>query len=92
MTNFQMIHLRLPSNLIKDLDSVVGKAGTSRNEVVTDAVSRYLSGLRMAEKIRRAYGSLEDKDVPEWAAGSANWVRSIREEEEDGGTSHELPD
>ena len=92
MHNYQMVHLRLPLELIKDLDSVVSKAGASRNEVVTEAVSRYLSGLRMAEKIRRAYGSLNEKDVPEWTAGSAGWVRRIREEEEDRGTSHELPD
>ncbi len=92
MTNYQMVHLRFPLALVKDLDAVVNQAGSSRNEVVAEAVTRYLSGLRMAEKIRRAYGSLGEQDVPDWVNGGADWVRRIRDEENDRGTDNELPD
>ena len=69
MKNYQMVHLRLPLDLVKDLDSVVSKAGASRNEIVREAVSHYITGMRMAEQIRKAYGCLEEIDAPEWADG-----------------------
>lgn len=92
MDNYQMVHLRFTPALVKDLDAVVGQTGSSRNEVVVEAVIRYLSGLRMAEKIRRAYGSLGEQDVPGWVNGGADWVGRIRDEEKDRGTGNELPD
>ncbi len=84
MNDYQMVHLRLPHDLVKGIDYVVSKAGTNRNEVVTEAVSRYITGIRMAEQIRKACGSLDEKDAPEWADGGADWVRRIREEEDRG--------
>jgi cytochrome c5 len=84
MDDYQMVHLRLPLGLVKDIDSVASKAGASRNEVVTEAVGRYITGVRMAEQICRACGSLDEKDAPEWTAGGADWVRRIREEEDRG--------
>jgi len=90
--NYQMVHLRFPIPLVKDLDAVVSQAGSSRNEVVAEAVTRYLSGLHMAEKIRKAYGSLGEQDVPDWINGGADWVSRIRDEEKDRGAANELPD
>ena len=84
MNDFQMVHLRLPLDLVKEIDFVASKAGASRNEVVTEAVAHYITGMRMAEQIRKAYGCLEEKDAPEWANGGADWVRRIREEEDRG--------
>jgi hypothetical protein len=84
MNDYQVVHLRLPLDLVKDIDSVVSKAGTSRNEVVTEAVARYITGMRMAEQISRACGSLDEKDASEWAAGGADWVRRIRQDEDRG--------
>ena len=92
MDNYQMVHLRFPIPLVNDLDAVVRQAGSSRNEIVAEAVTRYLSGLRMAEKIRKAYGSLGEQDVPDWINGGADWVSRIRDEEKDRGAANELPD
>ena len=87
MRDYQLVHVRLPLDLLKDLDSLASKVRASRNEVVAEAVARYITGMRMAEQIRRACGSLEEKDAPEWADGGADWVRRIREEE-DGGANN----
>ncbi len=84
MNDYQMVHLRLPLDLVKDIDSVASKAGKSRNEVVMEAVARYITGMRIAEQICRACGSLDEKDAPEWADGGADWVRRTREEEDRG--------
>jgi hypothetical protein len=92
MDSHQMVHLRFPVSLLKDIDAIVKRTGSSRNEVVTDAVNRYLSGLRMAEKIRGAYGSLGEQDAPDWVGGGADWVRRIRDQEDGGRMDNELPD
>jgi metal-responsive CopG/Arc/MetJ family transcriptional regulator len=65
----QTVAVSLPADLTTRLDAVAEEEGTSRSEVVRDAVRRYLA-LRQFQKVREsvipyaeAAGVLTDEDV-----------------------------
>lgn len=65
----QTVAVSLPADLTARLDVVADEEGTSRSEVVRDAVNRYLA-LRQFQKVREslipfaeAVGVLSDEDV-----------------------------
>lgn len=65
----QTVAVRLPAELTARLDLVADEEGTSRSEVVREAVRRYLA-LRELQKVResviryaKATGVLSDEDV-----------------------------
>jgi metal-responsive CopG/Arc/MetJ family transcriptional regulator len=65
----QTVAVSLPADLTTRLDAVAEEEGTSRSEVVRDALRRYLA-LRQLQKVREAVlpyaeaaGVLTDEDV-----------------------------
>lgn len=65
----QTVAVSLPADLTTRLDAVAEEEGTSRSEVVRDALRRYLA-LRQIQKVREAVlpyaeaaGVLTDEDV-----------------------------
>jgi predicted transcriptional regulator len=63
------ITIRLPEKLQKDLDKVVKAEGTSKSDVIRDAIERYLS-LKRFQQLRKkvlpfaeAEGLVTDEDV-----------------------------
>ena len=65
----QTVAVSLPADLTTRLDAVAEEEGTSRSEVVRDALRRYLA-LRQLQKVREALlpyaeaaGVLTDEDV-----------------------------
>ena len=65
----QTVAVSLPAELTKQLDAAAREEGTSRSELVRDAVRRYLA-LRQFQKLREtiipyaeAAGLLDDGDV-----------------------------
>lgn len=63
------ITIRLPEKLQKDLDKVVKAEGTSKSDVIRDAIERYLS-LKRFQQLRKkvlpfaeAEGLVTDEDI-----------------------------
>lgn len=73
-------HILLPDDLVREIDSLVGPRGrsaflveTARNEVRRHRLLQFLQSKDPAWK---------DKDHPELADGTGNWVRKLRAENE----------
>ena len=77
----QLISIRLPKEVIKELDRLLSKTGKSRNEFIAEATAMQLARLQAAEKVQRLHGVLQPEDVPAWAESSVKWVRAVRKEE-----------
>ena len=74
-------HILLPEDLLREIDAIVGPRGrsaflveTARNEVRRHRLLQFLQGEEPA---------WEDKNHPELAGGSGNWVRKLRAESAD---------
>ena len=71
-------HVILPSDLIEEVDELVGRRG--RSKFFAEAVEEKLTRLRLARAARKAVGSLADVDIPGWESSesAAEWVRTSR--------------
>ncbi|MDI6631316.1 MAG: ribbon-helix-helix domain-containing protein [Thermoanaerobacteraceae bacterium] len=78
----RLLHIRLPAEMVEELNALLRKTGMSKNEFVKEAVAAQLTQARVAEKIEAAHGVLRPEDAPDWAGDSADWVRRIRTEDE----------
>ncbi|HVA66252.1 MAG TPA: hypothetical protein VNK24_04935 [Elusimicrobiota bacterium] len=76
----QRTHVVIPGDLVRRIDSLVGKRGRSR--FLADAASHELKRLSQIEGLRRAAGSWKGEDHPELKAGSVQWVKSLRAQDE----------
>ena len=78
----QRAHIVLPQDLLAEIDATVGPRGRSAFIVETTRAE-----LRR-RKLLAFFGSKEpawrDEDHPEWANGSAAWVRALRQESDAG--------
>ena len=72
-------HVVVPSELVRSVDSLVGKRGRSR--FFTEAVAEKLARARRATILKRAAGALAGHDTPGWetAGAAAAWVTASRE-------------
>ena len=70
----------MPSDLLRDVDSLVGKR--ERSAFIAAAVRREVDRVRLLEAIDFAAGSWSDERHPELAQGAAEWVRSQRDADE----------
>lgn len=73
-------HIVIPSALVAEIDSMVGKRG--RSKFLSEAASREVKRLRLLKALDRAAGSWKDKDHPELKRGAAAWIRKLRREDE----------
>ncbi len=72
----QRTHVVIPSELVAQIDSLVGRRGRSRFLVA--AAAQELRRLRQLKALKAAAGCWKDRDHPELAAGAAKWVRTLR--------------
>jgi len=76
----QRAHIVLPEDLIDEIDSVVGPR--QRSAFLADTARAELRRRRLLAFLRSDEPAWKDEDHPELAAGSASWVRKIRQESE----------
>ncbi|MHB2027082.1 MAG: hypothetical protein ACYCPQ_10710 [Elusimicrobiota bacterium] len=76
----QRAHVVIPGDLVKRIDSLVGKRGRSR--FMVDAASHELKRLGQLKSLHRAVGSWQSKDHPELRDGAAKWVKSLRAQDD----------
>lgn len=80
MASTQRAHIIIPSDLLREIDNLVGPRGrsaflleTARQEVRRRKLLRFLESKQPAWR---------DEDHPEMKAGSVEWVRQLRWESE----------
>ena len=73
-------HVRLPEELVREVDRVVGTRRRSR--FVEEAIRNQLKRQKMATALEKVAGSLKDVDVPGWETPEAAsaWVAESRAE------------
>ena len=76
--NAKRTHIGIPSQLVAQIDTLVGKRG--RSAFLAEAAAKELSRLRQIRAVETAAGASKDKDHPELKRGAGDWVRKIRRE------------
>ena len=78
--NTRRTHVVLSEQLVKDIDSLVGRR--RRSSFLTSAAEKELMRLRQLKALEAAAGAWDDKDHPELNGGAAKWVEKLRREDE----------
>ena len=75
-------HVRLPEELVREVDRVVGARRRSR--FVEEAIRGQLKREKMATALEKVAGSLKDIDIPGWETPKAAsaWVAKGRAEDD----------
>jgi hypothetical protein len=68
------------ADLVKEIDRLAARR--QRSGFITQAAQRELLRLRQHDALLSTAGAWKDKDHPELKAGSAQWVRNMRQESE----------
>jgi len=74
--NGKRTHIVIPSQLVAQIDTIVGKRG--RSAFLTQAASKELMRLRQLRALDSAAGAWKDADHPELRSGSGAWVKKLR--------------
>ncbi|MFQ5722546.1 MAG: hypothetical protein ACE5GI_08640 [Candidatus Aminicenantales bacterium] len=74
-------HVVVPEDLVKEIDKLSGKR--KRSWFITQAVKKEVARLNFLQALRETAGAWKDVDHPELRKGVDNWVRSLREEDEE---------
>lgn len=80
-TSRKRTHVVIPEELVKQIDAVVGNR--QRSSFIAQAAERELLRLRQHEALVATAGAWKDRDHPELNAGTAEWVRKMRQESEE---------
>lgn len=73
-------HFVFPSDLLEDIDKLVGRR--KRNKFVVEATKKELKRIKLIKALEAAAGSWEDKDHPEIVEkGTYEWIRELREKD-----------
>jgi metal-responsive CopG/Arc/MetJ family transcriptional regulator len=75
---YMRAHIVLDNELVKDIDSLVGKR--KRSLFIAEAVSDKLRRVKLLTAVKETVGILSDKDHPEWKTSKdiSDWVRESR--------------
>ena len=73
-------HVNLPEALVVQIDEMVGKRGRSR--FLAEVAEREIVRLRQLRALEAASGAWKDEDHPELQRGAAQWVESVRAQDE----------
>jgi hypothetical protein len=78
-TAYRRVHVLVPTELLSDLDAVVGER--RRSQFIVEAVTTELRRRRLKQAIAEMAGSLADVDIPGWETqeSAAAWVRALRD-------------
>jgi hypothetical protein len=80
LMNTKRTHIVIPEDLTREIDRLVGKRG--RSAFLAQAARKELKRLGMLHALERAAGAWKDKDHPELRKGAAQWVESLRRQDE----------
>ncbi len=73
-------HVVLPSDVLKDIDALVGKRG--RSAFLAEVARREIQKRKILKFLDRKEPAWKIEDHPELRHGSAAWVSKMRKEEE----------
>lgn len=76
----QRTHVILPSDLIKEIDALVGPRG--RSAFLVETARSELKRRHLLEFLNQTEPAWRDENHPELAEGSAAWVHKMRAQEE----------
>lgn len=82
MESTKLTPIRLPVDLLSDLDKHVGER--QRSKFIIQATKKELIKLKQKKALQSVSGIFKDKDYPEFAGAEevSSWVRKLREETE----------
>ncbi|CAA7601501.1 Hypothetical protein DEACI_2168 [Acididesulfobacillus acetoxydans] len=82
MENTKMTPIRMPVELLSELDKLVGPG--KRSKFVIEATEKELLRLKQKKALQSTAGIFKEKDYPGFATreDSYDWVRQLREETE----------
>ncbi len=78
--NLQRAHIVLPQELVKEIDALVGPRG--RSAFLVNITQAELQRRRLLQFLQSDEPAWLDANHPEFADGTAAWVRSMRQESE----------
>jgi len=84
MTNeMTRTHVLLPHELLEKIDKLVGQR--RRSQFLAEAAKEKLARDHLAQAARKAAGSLAEVETPGWESSeaAAEWVRSLRQQDEE---------
>lgn len=73
-------HVVVSEELVEEIDRLSGKR--KRSWFITQAVRKEIQRLNFLNAVKETAGAWNDNDHPEFKNGVENWVRSLREEDE----------
>jgi len=73
-------HVRLPEDLVSQIDKIVGPQG--RSAILAELARREIKRRRLLKVFQREEPIWKDEDHPELRDGAAEWVRKMRAESE----------
>lgn len=80
METTKLTPIRLPVDLLADLDSFVGKR--QKSKFIIEATQKELLRLKQRHALQAAVGVFKAEDYPEFTADVSAWVRKLRDETE----------
>jgi len=80
MAEKKRTHVVVPKELMEEIDRLSGKR--KRSWFITQAVRKEIQRLNFLTAVKETAGAWKDEDHPEFKKGVDNWVRSLREEDE----------
>ena len=72
-------HVVLPRAMVKAIDARVGKR--ERSQFLAEVVDRELKRQALMDLLKRPGALIDSAKHPEWENGSAEWVRTMRQQD-----------
>ncbi len=76
----QRTHVIIPSELVTEIDELVGKRARSR--FLTELAAQEVKRLRLLRALEHPKPAWKEQNHPELKAGSGAWVRKLRRQDE----------
>jgi len=79
MANGVMVHLRIPQDLLREIDALTD--GRPRSVVITEALEEYVRTERLLRALEGGRGFLADAETNRWRSDDDvdRWVESLRQ-------------
>lgn len=79
----RMVHVRIPLELIREIESFLKKHKGTKTGFIVNAVAERLRQEKARQNFKKLRGSLKPEDAPEWMLEdkATYWVERLRREE-----------
>jgi hypothetical protein len=74
----ERVHIVFPAELVKEIDSLVGKRG--RSKFLADVAASEVRRRNLLQFLDESFGCWKDRDHPELKRGSVAYIRRLRKE------------